>query len=266
MPTSAWATGTIIAEVRRSSGGESRAMRIPKPIVTALVPSGTMIARSSARPAPRPVRAMTTAATPPTTTATTMARPGERAASWPPPPTAPRRARTSVLPEGAVVGQPVTVAHPEGALHQHRQRHHHQHQCRQQRHAHGQPRPGGPGDAAVGWADQAGSPAPARASSPVTTSTRAATATSCTRASAAAVVRSVRCVAARQISVSRVGWPGPPTVRITPNDVKQNRNTIPAALHSAGANRGASTSRHTRHRVAPSTRAASSVRGSKRLQ
>ena len=45
--TSAWAIGTSSGESRRSRGGSSRAMRKPKPIVTALTPSGSMKRRSN---------------------------------------------------------------------------------------------------------------------------------------------------------------------------------------------------------------------------
>jgi hypothetical protein len=67
----------------------------------------------------------------------------------------------------------------------------------------------------------------------------------------------------RKISTSSVGWRGPPRIRTTPNDVKVKRNTIDAAATMAGRSKGSVTSRKARHREAPSTRAASSMRGSR---
>ena len=60
--------------------------------------------------------------------------------------------------------------------------------------------------------------------------------------------------------------PGPPRIRITPNDVKVKRNTIAAAAAIAGRSDGRVTSRNARHRLAPSMRAASSGRGSRCAQ
>ena len=58
-------------------------------------------------------------------------------------------------------------------------------------------------------------------------------------------------------------WPGPPSSRTTPNDVNVNRNVISAAEAIAGRSAGSVTARAARHGDAPSTRAASSVAGSR---
>lgn len=72
-PTSAWASGTRIHEERRSSGGSSRVMRKPKPMVTAEVPSGS-ISRASKPRTRRPARRVrAAAASPPTTSAIAVA-------------------------------------------------------------------------------------------------------------------------------------------------------------------------------------------------
>ena len=45
--TREWASGMMSTDVRRSRGGESSAMRKPKPTVTADVPSGSMTSASN---------------------------------------------------------------------------------------------------------------------------------------------------------------------------------------------------------------------------
>ncbi len=67
---------------------------------------------------------------------------------------------------------------------------------------------------------------------------------------------------ARWISTSIVARPGPPRIRTTPKEVKVNRKTIAAEAAMAGLSSGRDTSRKVRQREAPSTRAASSSRGS----
>ncbi len=66
----------------------------------------------------------------------------------------------------------------------------------------------------------------------------------------------------RQISTSRVGWPGAPSSSTSANEVTLNRNTIEAADSTAGRSNGQVTSRKARHGLAPRARAASSTRGS----
>ena len=73
-PTSAWASGTRIQEDLRSSGGSSRAIRKPKPTVTAETPSGSISRASKPRTSrPASLRARAAAARPPITTAMAVA-------------------------------------------------------------------------------------------------------------------------------------------------------------------------------------------------
>ena len=90
----------------------------------------------------------------------------------------------------------------------------------------------------------------------------ATTAANCTRASAVAEARSPRNTAWRQTSVSSVARVGPPSTSTTPNDVKQNRNTIDDAAATAGHSRGHVTHRKAWAGDAPRTRACSTARGS----
>ncbi len=73
-------------------------------------------------------------------------------------------------------------------------------------------------------------------------------------------------VACLQISTSNVARVGPPRMRITPNELNVNRNTIDVAAAIAGARRGSVTLVQTRHLDAPRTRAASARRGSRCAQ
>ena len=61
----------------------------------------------------------------------------------------------------------------------------------------------------------------------------------------------------RQTSTSSVGWLGPPSTRMTPNDVKQNRNTMVADATIAGRSSGRVRWRMACNGVAPSVAAAS---------
>ena len=81
IPTSAWASGIITAEPRRSTGGPAKATNRPSPMVTADVPRGSINPTSATRAArerPSPARRRSddraTAAQPPTTTATSVAQ------------------------------------------------------------------------------------------------------------------------------------------------------------------------------------------------
>ena len=65
-----------------------------------------------------------------------------------------------------------------------------------------------------------------------------ATHESWTSARTDAVRRSRSCAVRRQTSTSSVGWLGPPSTRTTPNDVKQNRNTMVADATIAGRSSG----------------------------
>ncbi len=91
----------------------------------------------------------------------------------------------------------------------------------------------------------------------------ATTALTCTIDSAAAVRRFSSWAVWRKISVSSVDRVGPPRIKMTPNDVNVKRKTIAAAPTSAGRNAGSTTEVNARHRLAPSTRAASSCSGSR---
>ena len=79
---------------------------------------------------------------------------------------------------------------------------------------------------------------------------------SCVADSAAAPETSPSCVARRATSTSSVGWVGPPSSLATPNEVKLNRKITAAADQSAGFNSGSTTSRAARMGDAPKVRAA----------
>ena len=69
--TSDWATGTSHQEERKSSGAVSKAIRNPKPSITAEAPSGS---RTNPSTAPAGRLASATAARPPTASAISAAR------------------------------------------------------------------------------------------------------------------------------------------------------------------------------------------------
>ena len=69
----ACAAGISTGEVRRSSGGASRLIRKPNPIVTALAPNGSISGGSATPLARPPIRCSPTAAAPPTSSAVVAA-------------------------------------------------------------------------------------------------------------------------------------------------------------------------------------------------